>query len=97
VTDLDNPKPSDGWHWESDGKGGWISAPRCHEPTCPDFGSYDFGEGTCPAEHAVAHAEDLPCPCHGKTEAELAAPYALFAFSLPVFALVALLIAVVTR
>lgn len=25
---------------------------RCFEPTCPDFGSYDFGEGTCPAEHA---------------------------------------------
>jgi hypothetical protein len=25
---------------------------RCQEPTCPDFGSPDFGEGTCPAEHA---------------------------------------------
>lgn len=35
------------WRWESDGNGGWISAPRC-----PDFGSWDFGEGTCPAEHA---------------------------------------------
>ena len=23
-----------------------------------------------PASHAVAHAEDQPCPCHGKTEAE---------------------------
>lgn len=40
------------WRWESDGNGGWVSAPRCHEPTCPDFGSWDFGEGTCPAEHA---------------------------------------------
>ena len=45
-----------------------------------------------PASHAVAHAEDQPCPCHGKTEAQLAMPYALFAFSLPVLALVALLI-----
>jgi hypothetical protein len=43
----------EGWHWESDGKGGGVSAPRCQESTCPDFGSYDFGEGTCPAEHAV--------------------------------------------
>jgi hypothetical protein len=38
----------------------------------------------------------LPCPCHGKTEAELARPYALFAFSLPVLALVALLIVALT-
>lgn len=40
------------WRWDPDGKGGWISAPRCREATCPDFGSWDFGEGTCPAEHA---------------------------------------------
>lgn len=26
--------------------------PRCQEPTCPDFGDPDFGEGTCPSEHA---------------------------------------------
>lgn len=25
---------------------------RCLEPTCPDFGDPDFGEGTCPAERA---------------------------------------------
>jgi hypothetical protein len=25
---------------------------RCQDPTCPDFGDPDFGEGTCPAEHA---------------------------------------------
>jgi len=25
---------------------------RCQEPTCPDFGDPDFGEATCPAEHA---------------------------------------------
>jgi hypothetical protein len=31
--------------------------PRCMEPTCPDFGSYDFGEGTCPAEHAYPPAK----------------------------------------
>lgn len=30
----------------------WVSAPRCQEPTCPDYGDPDFGEGTCPAEHA---------------------------------------------
>lgn len=30
--------------------------PRCMEPTCPDFGSYDFAEGTCPQEHAVPPA-----------------------------------------
>lgn len=29
----------------------WQAAPRCQEPTCPDFGDPDFGEGTCPAEH----------------------------------------------
>jgi hypothetical protein len=45
------------WRWEPDGNGGWISAPRCYEPTCPDFGSWDFGEGTCPAEHAEPPAE----------------------------------------
>jgi uncharacterized Tic20 family protein len=45
-----------------------------------------------PASHAVAHAEDQPCPCHGKNEAQLAMPYALFAFSLPVLALAGLLI-----
>lgn len=44
-----------------------------------------------PASHAVAHAENQPCPCHDKTEAELAVPYALFVFSLPVLALAALL------
>lgn len=26
--------------------------PRCMEPTCPDYGDPDFGEMTCPAEHA---------------------------------------------
>lgn len=25
---------------------------RCREPGCPDYGDPDFGEGTCPAEHA---------------------------------------------
>jgi hypothetical protein len=25
---------------------------KCEEPTCPDFGDPDFGEGTCPAGHA---------------------------------------------
>lgn len=30
--------------------------PRCMEPTCPDFGSYDFGEAACPQEHAVPPA-----------------------------------------
>jgi hypothetical protein len=29
---------------------------RCMEPTCPDFGSRNFGEGTCPTEHAVPPA-----------------------------------------
>jgi hypothetical protein len=27
--------------------------PRCRVATCPDFGDPDFGEGTCPAWHAV--------------------------------------------
>jgi len=48
LDDCDACTAGTGWHWESDGKGGWVSAPRCHEPTCPDFGSFDFGEGTCP-------------------------------------------------
>jgi hypothetical protein len=39
-----------------------------------------------------ACGEGPRCRCHGKTEAELARPYALFAFSLPLVALVALLI-----
>lgn len=30
--------------------------PRCMEPTCPDFGDSSFGEGTCPAEHAIPPA-----------------------------------------
>lgn len=30
--------------------------PRCMEPTCEDFGDYDFGEGTCPQEHAIPPA-----------------------------------------
>lgn len=30
--------------------------PRCFEPTCIDFGSWDFGEGTCPAKHALPPA-----------------------------------------
>jgi hypothetical protein len=42
-------------------------------------------------------SEDQPCPCHGKTEAQIAMPYALFVFSLPVITLVALLIVAVTR
>jgi hypothetical protein len=25
---------------------------HCFDPECPDFGDPDFGEGTCPAEHA---------------------------------------------
>ena len=33
-----------------------------------------------PASHARAHAENQPCACHGRTEAELAAPYALFVY-----------------
>jgi hypothetical protein len=33
-----------------------ILDPRCMEPTCPDFGDRSFGEGTCPAEHAVPPA-----------------------------------------
>jgi hypothetical protein len=24
----------------------------CQEPTCPDYGRADFGEGTCPESHA---------------------------------------------
>jgi len=31
------------------------TAPRCQESTCPDYGDPDFGEGTCPAEHADPH------------------------------------------
>lgn len=50
-----------------------------------------------PASHAVAHAENRPCPCHDKTEAEMAFPYALFAFSLPLVALIAAVVAVALR
>lgn len=50
-----------------------------------------------PASHAVAHAEGEECPCHGKTEAEIAAPYAAFAFALPVLAVLALIVVAVLR
>lgn len=31
--------------------------PRCMEPSCPNFGSYDFGNGTCPVDvHAIPPA-----------------------------------------
>jgi len=30
----------------------WEPKPRCQEPTCPDYGDPDFGEATCPTEHA---------------------------------------------
>jgi len=29
---------------------------KCFEPSCPDFGDPNFGEGTCPSEHAVPPA-----------------------------------------
>jgi hypothetical protein len=29
-----------------------YDVPRCQNPACPDYGDPDFGEGTCPAEHA---------------------------------------------
>lgn len=31
--------------------------PRCMEPVCPDFGSYDFGAGACPLQHAFFPAQ----------------------------------------
>jgi len=34
--------------------------PRCQEPTCPDHGDPNHGEGTCPAEHADTRAEETP-------------------------------------
>lgn len=37
-------------------------------------------------------SEEEKCRCHGKTEAELARPYALFAFILPLAALIALIV-----
>lgn len=52
------PGSGNEWRWEPDSKGGWVSAPRCCEPTCPDFGDWDFGEGTCPAEHSPARAPE---------------------------------------
>lgn len=30
--------------------------PRCMDPTCIDFGDPNFGEGTCPSEHAIPPA-----------------------------------------
>lgn len=37
----------------------WMT-PRCMDPDCPDFGDYDFGEGTCPAEHVEPPAWRTP-------------------------------------
>lgn len=27
--------------------------PRCQDPECPNYGDPDFGEATCPEEHAI--------------------------------------------
>lgn len=72
-------QPADEWRWEPDGNGGWVSAPRCYEPTCPDYGSWDFGEGTCPAEHAEPPAEvvHLMREGYGTTRCCLRSPFEL--------------------
>lgn len=33
-----------------------FSDARCFEPTCVDFGDRNFGDGTCPSEHATPPA-----------------------------------------
>jgi len=48
-----------------------------------------------PASHAAAHVSDERCSCHGKTEAELAAPYAAFVLVIVTISIVALVLAVV--
>jgi hypothetical protein len=50
-----------------------------------------------PASHATHHAtrEGPECQCHGKTEAEIARPYAMFAFSLPIIIMAVVLFVVV--
>jgi hypothetical protein len=34
----------------------YAAGPFCFEPTCPDFGDPNFGEGTCPESHATPAA-----------------------------------------
>lgn len=53
---------------------------RCREPSCPDYGDADFGEGTCPAEHARSESslgwplDDLTSEWHrGTTRLSLTA------------------------
>lgn len=55
ACDLHRPLGPDGKHRDRHTPTcGCTDVPRCQEPTCPDFGDPDFGEATCPAEHAVA-------------------------------------------
>ena len=41
--------------WAVDMGCGPHDVPHCQDPTCPDYGDPNFGEGTCPAEHADPH------------------------------------------
>lgn len=42
-------------------------------------------------DELMTQTVDQRCECHGKTEAELAAPYALFAYSLAALPVVAVI------
>ncbi len=44
--------------WEVDPEE--TALPRCGDQQCPSFGDKDFGEGTCPVEHALSGAVQRP-------------------------------------
>ena len=35
----------------------FAERPSCQDKDCPSFGDPDFGEGTCPADHALREGE----------------------------------------
>jgi hypothetical protein len=35
----------------------FVPRPTCQDKDCPSYGDPDFGEGTCPADHALRDGE----------------------------------------
>jgi hypothetical protein len=51
IWPCDTRRMADGSHEDLSDTGS-QPRPQCQAPTCPDFGDPDFGEGTCPSDHA---------------------------------------------
>lgn len=53
------------------------------------------GRPRWPGAYAVVHEDDPPCRCHGRTEAETAAPYSLLLLGMFTVAVAAMVLGVV--